>query len=113
MLQDNDLRQNPLLTGFDTRNLGLCYLKGMGCNQDTELAFQWISRAIDSENPIAIQMLQSVGLDVGKLSGGYRQIRQIQSVMMGDYFGGENFDRLFGNPSKILPIPPSEQGTSE
>jgi len=82
----------------------------MGCHQDTELAFQWISRAMDSENPIAIQMLQSVGLDVGKLSGGYRQF---QSTMMGDCFGDENFDRIFGNPSKILPIPPSEQGASE
>jgi len=55
-------------------------------------------------------MLQSVGLDVGKLSGGYRQI---QSTIMGDCFGGENFDRIFGNPSKILPIPPSEKGASE
>ena len=54
-----------------------------------------------------------MGLDVGKLSGGYRQFRQIQSTMMGDCFGGENFDRLFGNPSKILPIPPSEKGASE
>jgi len=91
-------------------NLGLCYLKGMGCHQDTELAFQWISRAMDSDNPIVVQILQSMGLDVGKLSGGYRQI---QSTMMGDCFGGENSDRLFGNPSKILPIPPSEKGEVE
>ena len=91
-------------------NLGLCYLKGMGCQQDMGLAFQWISRAMDSGNPIAVQMLQSVGLDIGKLSGSYRQF---QSAIMGDCFGGENFDRLFGNPSKILPIPPSEKGAVE
>ena len=33
-------------------NLGLCYLSGLGCHQDTELGFQWISLAADFGLPI-------------------------------------------------------------
>ena len=56
--------------------LGLCYLNGTGCRQDTELGFRWIMRTVDSCHPVVIQILQQAGLDVGKLSGGYRQFRQ-------------------------------------
>ena len=34
-------------------NLGLCYLNGRGCRQDTELAFQWIKAAAEQGHPAA------------------------------------------------------------
>jgi TPR repeat protein len=87
-------------------NLGLCYILGIGCNPNLQLAFKWISLAIESENPIVIQMLmQSLGLDVDKASGVFRQFRQATSDV--------RFDKSFAKASgesktPIMPIPPSE-----
>ena len=88
-------------------NLGLCYLNGRGCPQDTELAFTWITAAIDTGDPVIYQMLQYEGVDIEKLSSGYKQFRQHQAAMKGERFSGENFDRLFDATNKsIQPMPP-------
>ena len=90
-------------------HLGLYYLNGIGCRQDTELAFRWISQAIDTGFPIVFQILEGVGLDITKLSGGIKQFRQYQSAMTGDMFG-EDFDQIFNNPREtILPMAPGEK----
>jgi hypothetical protein len=82
-------------------------LEGRGCSQDTGLAFQWLSRAIDSDSPLVAQILQTWGLDVAKLSSNYKQLRQVQSAMKGERFGGETFDRIFGKQSGVIrPMPP-------
>jgi hypothetical protein len=88
-------------------NLGLCFLRGLGCRPDLELAYKWISRAIDSWAPIVIQMLlQWIGLDVSKVSGNYQQFRQ--SRRGGEF--GKAFDRIFDEPKKsILAVPPSNR----
>ena len=89
--------------------LGLHYLNGIGCHQDTELAFRWISQAVDSGHPVVFQILQDAGLDITKLSGGFKQFRQYQAAMTGQRFG-ENFDQIFSDPQKsILPMPPGEK----
>ena len=87
-------------------NLGLCYLKGQGCGQDTELGFRWISAAVDSGFSIVLQTLQNMGLDVAKISGGYKQLRQVERVVSGEKFSG-SYDRIFSVPNKVvLPMPP-------
>jgi TPR repeat protein len=86
--------------------LGLYLLNGIGCRQDTEIAFRWISRAVDTGFPIVSRILENSGLDIGKLSDGYKQFRQIQIEMSGQRFG-ENFDRVFsGVPMSIQPTAP-------
>ena len=91
-------------------NLGLCYLNGIGCRQDTGLAFSWITAAIDTGDPVIYQILQYEGVDLEKLSRGYEQFRQHQTVTKGDKFG-ESFDRIFDSPNNsIQPIPPNEHG---
>jgi len=90
-------------------NLGLCYLNGRGCQQDTEIAFRWITTAIDTGDVIVYQMLQQEGVDMEKLSSGYKQFRQYQATMTGDQFG-ETFARIFDVSNKsILPMPPRGQ----
>ena len=89
--------------------LGLCYLNGTGCRQDTEVGFQWISIAAETGHPMVIDKLRRSGLDVEKLSDGYKQFRQMQSVVTGDRFG-DNFEKVFNMSKKIvIPIPPAEE----
>ena len=66
--------------------LGLCYLDGRGCRQDIEVAFQWITSAASTGHPAVVLLLQQVGLDIGKIVGGYKQAW--------DRFG-ENFEQVF------------------
>jgi TPR repeat protein len=66
--------------------LGLCYLAGRGCRQDTEVAFHWITAAASTGHPAVVLLLKQVGLDIGKLIGGYKQAW--------DRFG-ENFEQIF------------------
>jgi len=83
-------------------------LHGRGCHQDTELAFQWISLAADSGHPAVISSLERAGLDISKLSDGYKQYRQAKKTMTGDSFG-EIFDHIFGETKmSIRPVPPGE-----
>ena len=90
-------------------NLGLCYLRGAGCNQNTELGFQWISLAADSGLPIVFQMLQEEGLDVPRLIDGYKKARRLWTTAAGDRFG-RNFGRIFSELIKsIVALPPSVQ----
>ena len=62
-------------------NLGFCYLHGFGCHQDTELAFRWIAAAIATGHPIVFQILRCVGLDIGKLSDGYKQFESSKFIL--------------------------------
>ena len=66
--------------------LGLCYLEGRGCRQDTEVAFQWITLAASAGHPAVVFLLKQVGLDIGKLLGGYKPTR--------DRFG-ESLEQVF------------------
>ncbi|MDR3181596.1 MAG: sel1 repeat family protein [Planctomycetaceae bacterium] len=84
--------------------LGLCYLNGQGCVRDTETAFRWISVAASSGHPAVIPLLERDGFDIKKLSGGYKQFRQIREE---DDFG-ENFEQAFdGIKHSIKATPPS------
>ena len=91
-------------------SLGLHYLRGQGCRQDTELGFSWISAAIDTGFPIVFQMLQHVGLDIEKISAGYKRLCKIQTAMTGDRFGG-NMDRIFADATKLLMANPPSEGS--
>ncbi|MDR0522661.1 MAG: SEL1-like repeat protein [Planctomycetaceae bacterium] len=90
---------------------GLCCLNGIGCPQDMEVAFRWISLAAHSGHPAVIRQLESAGLDVAKLSGGYKQFHKQVSAMQGDRFG-QNFEQAFRNENGMIkPIPPSKKLT--
>jgi hypothetical protein len=75
-----------------------------------ELAFQGITLAVDSGHPIVIRMLQSVGLDIGRLCKGYKRSSQLLAKASGDRFG-ECFDNVFESPMQkyLIPISPSEK----
>jgi hypothetical protein len=89
-------------------NLGLYYLNGIGCRQDTELAFRWISQAVDSGHPIVFQILEREGLDITKLSGGYNRAQQTWAEATGNCLG-ENIGQVFGSSQmSIVPMAPGE-----
>ena len=73
-------------------NLGFCYLHGFGCHQDTELAFRWIAAAIATGHPIVFQILQCVGLDIGKLSAGYKQFESSKFILPTPKGVGEGYE---------------------
>jgi len=89
--------------------LGIFYLEGRGCRQDTGLGFQWISQAADSGHPHVFQILQGEGLDIVRLCDGYKQSRQFMSQATGDRFG-DTFDRVFNEPQTAIPaVAPRER----
>jgi len=88
------------------------YLEGRGCLRNTGLGFQWIVQAADSGQPIVFQILQSEGLDVAKLSDGYKRSQRVVAEATGDHFGN-----IFDTPvneicKSIAPTAPGEKCSS-
>jgi TPR repeat protein len=91
-------------------NLGFCYLKGFGCQPDVVAGFQYITMAVESGDPIAMKMLKVAGLDVEKMSSGYRESLKVEASARKGNFSGAGFERLFSTAgSRIPPVPPNSE----
>jgi len=75
--------------------LGIAYLEGRGCFQNTGLGFQWISLAADSGHPAVFLILQNEGLDIARLSGGFRHAQTLLAGTTDDWFA-DSVERVFG-----------------
>jgi hypothetical protein len=54
-------------------------------------------------------MLELEGLDITKLSGGYKRAQQTWSAAMGDWLS-DNLGQVFGgSPMSIVPMAPGER----
>jgi hypothetical protein len=63
-----------------------------------------LTAAVDTGHPIVFQILQGMGLDIGRLCDGYKRSQQFLNATTGARFG-DNFDRVFCNPAKTALTP--------
>ena len=91
-------------------HLGLCYISGLGCQQNIEMGFRVLFMAAGSGEPAVMIMLQNAGLDVEKVSSGYRESRKLEARMQPGHFNGAVFDRIFSKQFGSIPsIPPKSE----
>ncbi|MDR2644003.1 MAG: SEL1-like repeat protein [Planctomycetaceae bacterium] len=78
-------------------SLGYCYLKGIGCGQSIELAFQWISIAAQSGHPAVLRFIQDWKLDIPKLSEGYTRLQKLEQQLFPKKRFDQILDQIFCN----------------